>query len=147
MATTVNDTCYRDLGIIDVAKLFEDLLFPTRRRRFRNALEGEKILFMGKRFVWAWFRQTCICSYMRRRYKIKFAEGCRATPRTPRTELQTDVAPMLWFADCQNSTTFKLAPPGMRGSLGLLYQTPGSCFSTNSSRSVDCDRSKRFLFR
>ena len=32
---------------------------------------------------------------------------------------QTDAAPMLWFADCQNSTTFKLAPPGMEGSLGL----------------------------
>ena len=36
------------------------------------------------------------------------------------TELQTGAAPMLlWFADCRNSTGFKLAPPGIRGSLGL----------------------------
>ena len=34
-------------------------------RRFRNALYGEKILLMGKCFVWAWFRQTGICSSMR----------------------------------------------------------------------------------
>ena len=46
--------------------------------------------------------------------------------------LQTDAAPMLWFVGCQNYTTFKLAPLGMRGSLGLesgdglLYQTPGT---------------------
>ena len=34
------------------------LNFSTRfscRRRFRNALYGEKILLMGKCFVWAWF--------------------------------------------------------------------------------------------
>ena len=53
------------------------LIFSTRfscRRRFRNALYGEKIL-MGKCFVWAWFRQTCICSSLRGRYKIQSAEG------------------------------------------------------------------------
>ena len=52
---------------------------------------------------------------------------------TLRRELQTDAAKvfnlnvfkpseqstLLWFADCQNSTTFKLAPAGTRGSLGL----------------------------
>ena len=54
---------------------------------------------------------------------------------TLRRELQTDAAPvfkknldaskpseqsaLLWFADCQNSTTLKLAPPGTRASLGL----------------------------
>ena len=36
-----------------------------------------------------------------------------------RAELQTDAAPMLlWFVACQNSTTFKLASLGMRGSHG-----------------------------
>ena len=44
---------------------------------------------------------------------IKFCTVC--------TELQTDAATMfkekslLWFVGCQNSTTFKLAPLGMRG--------------------------------
>ena len=65
---------------------------------------------------------------------------------TLRRELQTDAAPvfhlnaskpseqstLLWFADCQNSTTFNLAPPGTRGSLGLecveglTYQIPST---------------------
>ena len=30
------------------------------RRRFRNAPYGEKILLMGKSYVWAWFRNTCV---------------------------------------------------------------------------------------
>ena len=39
---------------------------------------------------------------------IKFCAVC--------TELQRDAAAMLlWFVGCQNSTTFKLAPLGMRG--------------------------------
>ena len=44
------------------------------RRRFRNTPYGEKIL-MGKSYVWASFRNTCICSSMRGRYKIQIAEG------------------------------------------------------------------------
>ena len=51
------------------------------------------------------------------------------------TELQTDAAPMLlWFVDCRYSMTFKLAPLGMRGALGLeyvdglLYQTPDTFY-------------------
>ena len=56
---------------------FFDKIFVRKscRRRLRNALYGEKILLMGKCFVWAWFRQTCICSSMRGRYKIQSAEG------------------------------------------------------------------------
>ena len=144
---------------------------------------------MGKCYVCAWFRHTCICSSMRGRYKIQIAEGwkwqrifpnkrvrfaradkavalqyhnqwstdtnvcggftpgvivgrwtqaqpgkntllqsflyttCRTTGRR-----RTDVV-IYWL---QNSTTFKLAPPGKRGSLGLewleglLYHTPGT---------------------
>ena len=57
---------------------FFDKIFVVRRR-FRNALYGEKILLMGKCFVWAWFRQTgtwyTVCSSMRGRYKIQSAEG------------------------------------------------------------------------
>ena len=40
---------------------YESFVRKSSRRTFRNALHGEKILLMGKCFVWAWFRQTlCI---------------------------------------------------------------------------------------
>ena len=52
-------------------KFFDKLFVPTFcRRRFRNALYGEKILSMGKCYGWARFRQTCLGSSMRGRYKI-----------------------------------------------------------------------------
>ena len=52
-------------------KYFDKIFVPTfSRRRFRNALYGEKILSMGKCYVWARFRQTCLGSSMRGRYKI-----------------------------------------------------------------------------
>ena len=58
-------------------------------------------------FTPCWWMNT---STARQEYTtlVKFCTLC--------TELQTDAAPMLlWFVGCQNSTTFKLAPLGMRG--------------------------------
>ena len=48
-------------------QIFDKIFVPTFcRRRFRNAFYGEKILSMGKCYVWAWFRQkTCLGSSMR----------------------------------------------------------------------------------
>ena len=55
------------------------LKFSTRfscHRRFRNApYYGEKNLLMGKSYVWARFRNTCVCPSMRGRYKIQIAKG------------------------------------------------------------------------
>ena len=52
-------------GFYSYKILYKNLEFFDSHRRFRNALYGEKILLMGKCFVWAWFRQTtCICSSM-----------------------------------------------------------------------------------
>ena len=65
-----NKILYKNLKFFD--KIF---VRKSCSRRFCNALCGEKILLMGKCFVWAWFRQTCICSSMRGRYKIQSAEG------------------------------------------------------------------------
>ena len=56
---------------IKILKFFDKIFVPTFcRRRFRNASYGEKILSMGKCYVWEWFRQTCLGSCMRGRCKI-----------------------------------------------------------------------------
>ena len=41
---------------------------------FVTLLQG-KNLVDGEMFFLAWFRQTCVCSSMRGRYKIQIAEG------------------------------------------------------------------------
>ena len=45
-----NKILYKNLTFFD--KIFVRIFY---RRRFRNGPYGEKILLIGKRFVWAWF--------------------------------------------------------------------------------------------
>ena len=131
----------------------------------------------GKCFVWAWFRQTCLCSSMWGGYRIQIAlertryfflqvgeickksrQRCSSTVPLPvkhrhrrmwrlgftliivgmmnTSTARLECATLITFEHhvqyyyrqtprhvvvvcCQSSTTFKLPPPGMRGSLGL----------------------------
>ena len=66
----INDNTgfYGDKILYKNLNFFDTIFVPTFfRRRFRNALYGEKILSMGKCYVWARFRQTCLGSSMRGR--------------------------------------------------------------------------------